>query len=295
MIECIPNVSEGRNRSTLDGLVQAVAASGCRVLDLHVDPDHNRSVLTFVGDEDALFHGVLALAREAAAAIDLRTQRGVHPRMGAVDVIPFVSLDGATEGDAIRLAHRVGKAIGNDLGVPVFLYEAAATSEPRRNLASIRRGQYEGLQAKLDCPEWTPDYGPRRVHPSAGVTAVGARGFLVAYNVVLGTDDVAIARAVASTIRESNGGPKGLKALGLPIASRGLVQVSMNLTEVETTGLLAAFESVEAEAEARGVDIVDSEVVGLVPKVAALGASTERIRLDRELNDVILEDRLASA
>jgi len=214
VIECVPNVSEGKDFAVLDGFAEVVASAGCRVLDLHLDPDHNRSVLTFVGEEDALYEGVLALARAAVDRIDLRAQRGVHPRMGAVDVVPFVPLEGATMSDCVRLARRVGRAFGEELGIPVFLYEAAATSKARRNLAALRKGQFEGLASKLTRPEWAPDFGPRRPHPTAGVTAVGARRFLVAYNVVLETDDLAVARQIAGAIRETGGGMQGVKALG---------------------------------------------------------------------------------
>ncbi len=293
MIECIPNVSEGRDRAVLDGIVDAVAEAGCRVLDLHIDPDHHRSVVTFVGEEDALFDGVLALAREATARIDLRVQRGVHPRMGAVDVIPFVPLQGATMADCVRLARRVGRSIGKELEIPVFLYEAAAASEARRNLATIRKGQFESLGKKLDQPEWAPDFGPRRPHPTAGVAAVGARDLLVAFNVVLGTDDLTIARGIAGTIREASGGLKGVRALGLPLAGRGLVQVSMNLTDIGATDVHRAYERVEREAASRGVSVVDSEIVGLVPRAAVGGATTENLRLDRDLEDIVLENRLA--
>jgi glutamate formiminotransferase len=294
VIECVPNISEGRDRAAIDAMADAVAASGCRVLDLHVDPDHHRSVVTFVGEEDEVFRGALALAREATVRIDLRVQQGVHPRMGAVDVIPFVPLQGATMADCVRLARRVGRAIGEWLEVPVFLYEAAATSETRRNLATIRRGQFEGLVTKLDQAEWAPDFGPRTLHPTAGAVAVGARGFLVAFNVVLGTGNLSLARGIAGTIREANGGMKGVKALGLVLASRELVQVSMNLTDIGATSLLAAYECVEREAAARGVSVVESEIVGLVPRAAVGGATTENLRLNRDLEGVVLENRLAS-
>jgi len=294
VIECVPNVSEGRDRVALDRFVDAVAASGCRVLDLNLDPDHNRSVLTFVGEEGALFDGALALARVATDRIDLRVQRGVHPRMGAIDVIPFVPMSDAKMEDCVRLACRVGRAIGEELAIPVFLYGEAASSEARRNLAKVRRGQFEGLTAKLDRPEWTPDFGPAKPHPTAGAVAVGARGFLVAFNVVLGTGDLTIARRIARAIREANGGLRGVKALGLPLASRGLVQVSMNLTDIGKTSLLAVCERVEREAAARGVSVADSEVVGLVPRAALGGATTEGLRLGRELEDVVLENRLAA-
>ena len=292
MIECIPNVSEGRDRAAIDGIVDAIAPSGCRVLDLHVDPDHHRSVVTFVGEEDELFEGVLTLTREAMARIDLRAQRGVHPRMGAVDVIPFVPLGDVAMADCVRVARRVGRAIGEGLEIPVFLYAAAASSEARRNLETIRKGQFEGLGKKLDQAEWAPDFGPRSPHPTAGVAAVGARGFLVAFNIVLGTGDLTIARGIAATIREANGGMRGVKALGLALASRELVQVSMNLTDIGATNLLAAYDRVEREAASRGVSVVESEIVGLVPRAAVGGATTASLRLDRDLEGVILENRL---
>jgi glutamate formiminotransferase len=293
VIECIPNVSEGRDRAILDDIVDAVAASRCRVLDLHVDPDHHRSVVTFVGEEDELFDGVLALADAAAARIDLRVQRGVHPRMGAVDVIPFVPLKGATMADCVRLSRRVGRSIGEDLEIPVFLYGAAASSEERRHLSAVRKGQFEALAEKLARPDWAPDFGPRRPHPTAGAVAVGARDFLVAFNVVLGTGDLSIARRIAGTIREAKDGLKGVKALGLPLASRGLVQVSMNLTDIAATDIHQAYTRVECEATTCGVSVVESEVVGLVPRAAVGSATTAGLRLNRNLGGVILENRLA--
>ena len=294
MIECIPNVSEGRDRVAVDGIVAAAAASGCRVLDLHVDPDHHRSVVTLIGEEDELYEGILALTREATARIDLRVQRGVHPRMGAVDVIPFVPLGGAAMADCVRVARRVGRAIAEGLKIPVFLYEAAASSEARRNLATIRRGQFEGLRKKLDQPGWAPDFGPRRPHPTAGVAAVGARDLLVAFNVVLGTGDLSVARGIARAIREANDGMKGVKALGLELASRELVQVSMNLTDIEATDLRTVYDRVEREAASRGVSVVESEIVGLAPRAAAGGATTANLHLDRDLEGVILENRLVA-
>jgi len=294
VIECVPNISEGRDRAKIGGIVDAVAGSDCRVLDLHIDPDHHRSVLTLAGEEDGLFDAVLALVREAKGRIDLRMQRGVHPRIGAVDVIPFVPLQGATMADCVRLARRVGRSIGDELEVPVFLYEAAAPSEARRNLAEIRRGEFEGLAEKLARPGWAPDFGPRRPHPTAGVVAVGARDFLVALNIVLGTDDLSVARRIAAVIREANGGLKGVKALGLPLAARGLVQVSMNLTDIGATDVHRAYECVEGEAASCGVPVVASEIVGLVPRAALGRATTENIRLDRELESAVLENRLAS-
>lgn len=196
--------------------------------------------------------------------------------------------------DCVRLARRVGRAFGEELEIPVFLYEAAATSKARRNLAVLRKGQFEGLASKLARPEWAPDFGPRRPHPTAGVTAVGARDFLVAYNVVLETDDLAVARQIARAIRETGDGMLGVKALGLALASRGLVQVSMNLTDVGATDLLTAYERVEHEAASRGVSVIASEIVGLVPSAAIGGATAEALRLDGDLEGKVLENRLAS-
>ena len=294
MIECVPNVSEGTRRSTIEALARAVVASGCRLLDLHSDPDHDRSVLTFVGDEASLFDGIVSMTREAAERIDLRVQRGVHPRMGAVDVIPFVPLSGASMADCVRLAGHVGRAIGETLGIPVLLYAAAASSAARRDLASVRRGQFEGLAEKLAQAEWAPDFGPPAPHPTAGAVAIGARDLLVAYNVVLGTDDLSIARRIAGRIREANGGLDGVKALGLRLARRGLVQVSMNLTAIERTDIPEAYRRVAAEAETAGVSVVDSEIVGLAPRAAFGTATAAGLRLDRDLEAAVLENRLAA-
>ena len=293
MIECIPNISEGRNQQTLDAITRAIRRTGAHVLDLHIDADHHRSVVTLVGESEAVFDGVLAMEAEARDRIDLRVHRGVHPRLGAVDVIPFVPLEGSDMSECIDLAQRVGRAIADRLGIPVYLYAQAASSETRRDLATIRRGEFEGLPKKMADPEWAPDFGPREPHPTAGASVVGARNSLVAYNVVLDSD-LPIAREIASTLRGSNGGLKGVKALGLPLASRGLVQVSMNLTDISATGLALAYEGVAREATLRGVGVVGSELVGLVPRMGTQGATTESLRLDRDLEDAVLENRMAT-
>jgi len=294
VIECVPNVSEGIRRSTIEALARAVIASGCRLLNLHSDSDHDRSVLTFIGDEASVFDGIVSMTREATERIDLQAQRGVHPRMGAVDVIPFVPLSDASMDDCVRLARRVGRAIGETLGIPVLLYAAAASSAARRDLASVRRGQFEGLAERLAQAEWAPDFGPPAPHPTAGAVAVGARDLLVAYNVVLGTDDLSIARRIAGRIREANGGLGGVKALGMRLARRGLVQVSMNLTAIERTDVPEAYRRVAAEAEAAGVSVVDSEIVGLAPRAVLGTATAAELRLDRDLEAVVLENRLAA-
>ena len=292
LIECVPNISEGRNRETIDAVARAVEAAGGRMLDLHMDADHHRSVLTFVGDPEVLADAALGMVREAVDRIDLRGQHGVHPRVGAVDVIPFVPLRDATMADAVVLAQRAGRSIADRLGIPVFLYEEAASSTHRRNLATIRRGQFERLGAKLAQPDWAPDFGPSRPHPTAGLTVVGARTFLVAFNVVLDTEDLSIAQRIAATIREADGGLAGVKALGLPLASCGAVQVSMNLTRPDATDVPEAYSAVARHAADLGVAVRGSEIVGLVPRAAVHGATTESLRLDRDLESVVLENRL---
>jgi len=290
VIECVPNTSEGKDLSFLDRAADALTASGCSVLDRHIDPDHHRSVLTYVGEEGALFAGALALVRLAVARIDLRVHQGVHPRIGAVDVLPFVPMHGASIADCVRLARRVGEAIAERFSIPVFLYGAAATRAARRDLAAVRRGQFEGLAEKLTDPEWTPDYGPQCPHPTAGAVAVGARGVLVAYNVLLETNELEIARRVARALRASDGGLPGVRAMGFPIGSRRRVQVSMNLTDPSRVGLATAFERVVAEAAKFGVRVAESEIVGLVPRAASEGATAERLQLARPLEDAVLEN-----
>lgn len=292
MIECVPNVSEGRRREVVDELAGVADKAGARVIDVHSDADHDRSVLTLVGDAAAVEESVVALMRRAMARIDLRAHRGVHPRMGAVDVVPFVPLRGASMGECVDIAGRVGARIGTELAVPVYLYGEAASQKRRRDLADIRRGEFEGLSAKVDHPQGRPDFGPSRVHPTAGAVAVGARDILVAYNVNLNTDDLRVAKDIAREIRASNGGLPGVKALGFSLVSRGLVQVSMNLTDVRRTSVPQAFERVKDEAGRRGVDVIESEIVGLVPRRALAGATSEDLMLDRELASVILEERL---
>lgn len=295
ILECVPNFSEGRRTDVLDALAAAARAAGVMILDLHADVDHHRSVLTFAGPPAAVREAAFASAREAVGRIDLAAHRGEHPRMGAVDVIPFVPLEGATMADAVAAARDTGRRIGDELGVPVFLYERAATRPERRNLADLRRPRFEGLRDLVGSdPAWAPDFGPARTHPSAGCVAVGARPPLVAFNVDLESSDVALARRIAGKVRERDGGLPGLKALGLFIAKRGCAQVSMNLCDPERTGLLAAFRAVEAAAREAGATLRSSELVGLVPR-AALPADPERtILLAGFRNDWILEERLAN-
>jgi len=293
MIECVPNLSEGRDRGFLEDVAEAVRQEGCRVVDVHCDADHHRSVFTIVADPERIIAGILTMVEAVIPRIDVRKHRGEHPRIGAVDVVPFVPISNSSLDECVRLAKATGEEIGRRFDVPVYLYEAAASSEDRRNLARIRQGGLSGVAKRIGTPTWRPDFGPAKVHPTAGAIAVGARRFLVAYNVNLASDDLGAARAIAFALRASNGGPPGVKALGLRLGGRGIVQVSMNLTDVQGTTLSEVFERVSDEADRLGLRILESEIVGLVPRVVLGAATTESLRLTRDLDGVVLEHRLA--
>jgi len=296
IVECVPNISEGRRPEVIAAIAGAVARSGrARLIDLSSDPDHNRSVLTIAGPPDGVRAAAEALVAVAVERIDLRRHAGSHPRMGAVDVIPFVPVRGVAMDDCVRLARQVGAAIAARHALPVYLYEAAASAPHRRNLAEIRRGEFEGFAEKIRDPRWTPDFGPDRVHPSAGCTAVGARPFLIAFNVDLRTSDVEIAKAIARVVRESSGGLPCVKALGLFLEDRGRAQVSMNLTDYRTTSIPRAFEAVRDEAARRGVEVATSELVGLVPEEAVLQVAAHALRLESLDPSRILEHRIDEA
>ena len=290
LFEAVPNFSEGRDREKIERLAGSVrAVPGIRVLGLHSDPDHNRSVLTFAGEEAAVLEAALALAGACAREIDLSSQTGEHPRMGSLDVLPFVPLSGATLEDAARLARSAGERIGS-LGFPVYLYEAAATSPGRRNLAEVRSGGYDGLAARLEDPLWRPDYGPQELDPRIGAVAVGARPFLVAFNAYLDTDDVSVAKAVARTVRERDGGLPGVKALGLEVG--GKAQVSMNLTDLEATPIHIALEAVRSAAAKHGASVESTELVGLAPLEAILQAARHYLALQGLEREHVLEAAL---
>ncbi|MEE8593788.1 MAG: glutamate formimidoyltransferase [Candidatus Bipolaricaulota bacterium] len=308
MIECVPNVSEGRDGTIIERIAKSIARTGCSVLDIHSDHDHHRSVFTTVGDNEQIADGAVALVGSAVALIDLRTHCGVHPRIGAVDVIPVVPL-GATEmADCVAVAQHIGRTIADRWALPVYLYGMAARSAHRSSLSWIRRGGFEGLSKKLVESEKRPDFGPQQPHPTAGAVAVGARHLLVAFNVVLDTAEVAIARGIASAIREANGGLPGVKALGLSLASRNLAQVSMNLTQVSrnlaqvsrnladvtATTVPAAFQAVSREARRVGVRVLESEIVGLVPRMALDDATAADLLMQDDPRDRILETRIAA-
>jgi glutamate formiminotransferase len=290
LIECVPNFSEGRKTATLELIAEAIVAAGAAALDKHIDADHNRSVITFAGRYEVMAEAVLRAVRVASELIDLRRHAGQHPRLGATDVIPFIPLTDATMADCVRLAHETGRRIADELGLPVYFYEQAALLPTRRNLADVRRGGFEALREDINTRP--PDCGPLRVHESAGACVVGARDFLVAYNINLATDDEKIARRVARAIRARDGGLPALKALGLKLASRNLAQVSMNLTDYRQTGLHQAFEAVRREAERFGVSVADHEFVGLVPQAALDKSAAYFHKLGVAVPDVSLEKRL---
>jgi glutamate formiminotransferase len=290
LFEAVPNFSEGRDEEKIERIADSArAVPGVRVLGLHSDPDHNRSVLTFAGEEGAVLGAAVALAGACASEIDLSSQAGEHPRMGSLDVLPFVPLEGATLEDAARLARLAGERIGA-LGLPVYLYEAAATAPHRRNLADVRHGGYEGLAARMGDPLWQPDYGPSELDPRRGAVAVGARPFLVAFNAYLDTDDVSVARTVARNVRERDGGLPGVKALGLEVGGRA--QVSMNLTDLETTPLPVVLEAVRSAAAEHGALVESTELVGLAPLEVILQVARYYLALRELERQHILENGL---
>ena len=293
LIECVPNVSEGRRADVVDRLVQAIErVRGARLLDRSSDAAHNRSVITMAGEPAPLKAAVLALFEIAVAEIDLRTHTGEHPRLGAVDVVPFIPIEGVTTDDCVRLAKETGSDVAQRFNVPVYLYEEAATTPGRTTLADIRRGQFEGLAAKMSQPEWAPDYGPPDPHPSAGATVIGARMPLIAYNINLDTDRLDVAKKIAATVRFSSGGLPHVKAMGVALEDRGIVQVSMNLTNYQETPVLRVFEAVKGEAERHGVKVLESEIVGLVPAAALPDGVPHVLQLEHFTPAQILETRL---
>jgi glutamate formiminotransferase / 5-formyltetrahydrofolate cyclo-ligase len=293
LIECVPNVSEGRRRDVVESMARAIrAVNGVRLLDCSSDPSHNRSVFTLVGDRSSVEAAIMALFDRAVAELDLRAHRGAHPRIGVVDVVPFVPLEAATMTDCVALARSVGAAVADRFGVPVYLYGEAATDPARTRLEDIRRGELDGLAARMVSPGWAPDFGPSAPHPSAGASAIGARMPLVAYNVNLDTDRLDVAKAIAAVVRESGGGLPFVKALGIRLEARGIVQVSMNLTNYEATPIQRAFDTVKREARRHGVNVLESEIVGLVPAAALSAAAAHDVQLAGSLRDKVIENKL---
>src|SRR5262245_26408236 len=268
------------------------SAPGVRLLDASSDPSHNRSVFTLVGDAPGVEAAVVNLFERAVADIDLRSHHGEHPRLGAVDVVPFVPIEGVTMADCVALAKKVGAVVTERFGVPVYLYEEASDNPARKNLEDIRRGEFEGLAEKMKSPGWAPDFGPAAPHPTAGATVVGARMALVAYNINLATDRIDVAKKIAAAIRHSSGGYRFVKAAGFKLDDRGIVQVLMNLTNYERTPIYRVFETVKREAARYGVSILESEIVGLVPSAALLGAAEYYLQIEGFKPNQVLENKL---
>ncbi|MCC6178624.1 MAG: glutamate formimidoyltransferase [Chloroflexi bacterium] len=293
LVECVPNFSEGRRTAVIQTIRDTAAAvPGVTVLDLHSDPAHNRMVLTFVGSPDSVAEAAFRCAGRAAQLIDLTAHTGTHPRIGATDVIPFVPVTGVTMADCVALAQRVGARLGTELEIPVYLYANAARRPERRRLPDVRRGQFEGLRAAIETdPDRAPDFGPSRLG-TAGATAVGARAFLVAYNINLATSDLALAKEIAKAVRESSGGMPAVQALGMPTPDPNVVQVSMNLLDTAVTPMHVVFEAVQARAAARGVAIAESELVGLLPLDALVATGRHFLKAEAFERQSVLEARL---
>ena len=293
LLECVPNVSEGRRAAVIAALQAAIVASDIRLLDRSSDASHNRTVYTFAGEPDALRDAVLRLFAAAIDAIDLRAHEGVHPRVGAVDVVPFVPLKDATMEQCVALAKETAALVAERFGVPVFLYEEAAATDERRSLADIRRGGVDGMARRMQQAAWRPDFGPSHPHPTAGATAIGARPILIAYNVNLASNRLGVAKRIAAAVRASSGGLPYVKALGIQL-DHGAVQVSMNLTNYKETSMMTAFDTIAREAAVDGVRILESEIVGLVPADALPNDPVRRLKLREQDVNRVIEARLES-
>ncbi len=293
LVQCVPNFSEGRNKEVVEKIVDEIRkVEGVKLLDYSMDKDHNRSVVTFVGEPEKVVEAAFNSTKVAAELIDMSKHTGGHPRMGATDVIPLIPISDVTVEECIEYSKQLGKRIGEELNIPVFLYEQSATAKHRENLADIRRGQYEGMKEKLKEEEWKPDYGPAELNVKAGVTAVGTRPPLIAFNVNLGTDNVEIAKKIAKVVRARTGGFTYCKAIGLEIKERGIVQVSMNMVDYTKTSLFRVFDTIEREARRYGVNVIGSEIIGLVPMQALVDVAEYYLRLEDFSSDQILEKKI---
>lgn len=293
IVECVPNFSEGRNKQVIELIVDEVRkVDGVKLLDYSPDADHNRTVVTFVGSPDGVKAAAFNLAKKAAELIDMAVHHGGHPRMGATDVVPFIPVSDVTMEECISLAKEVAMRMGDELGIPVYLYEEAASRPERKNLADIRKGQYEGFFEKIKDEEWKPDFGPGEMNSKSGVTAVGARVPLVAFNVNLGTSNIDIANDIAKKVRFIGGGLRFVKAMGVKLEERNIVQVSMNLVNYEKTAVYRAFEMVKMEAKRYGVPVVGSEVIGLVPMRALIDCAEYYLQIENFSIEQVLEKRI---
>lgn len=294
IVQCVPNISEGRDGAVVEAVADAArSVEGVAFLGVESDADHHRSVLTFLGPPEAVSEAAFRVCAAAKERIDLRRHSGQHPRMGATDVVPFIPVRGVSMADCAALAAKTGERVAMDLGIPVYLYGEAARDEKRRNLAWVRKGEFEGLSETIGKDlERTPDFGPARIHESAGATAVGARFFLIAYNVNLRTTDAGLAKSIARAIRASSGGLPHVKALGLTLAEKSMVQVSMNLTDYRVTSMARVFREIEARAVKAGVEVAGSELIGFAPSDALVRSAAELMQLDPFEPKQVLENNL---
>lgn len=292
LVECVPNFSEGRRQEVIQAIISEITGvEGVKLLDYSSDESHNRSVVTFLGEPAAVKEAAFKAAKKAAQLINMEEHRGEHPRMGATDVIPFIPIAEVTMEECISLAKELGKQMGEELNIPVYLYEEAASRPERKNLANVRQGQYEGLKEAIKSPEREPDYGPREMGP-AGATAVGARPPLIAYNINLGTADVTIAKKIAKSIRGSSGGFPSVKALGVMLEDRNIAQVTINMCNYKEVPLFRVFEMVKREAARYGVNVIGSEIVGLLPVDALLEVAEYYLQLEGFQKEQVLETRI---
>jgi len=294
IVQCIPNFSEGRDQAVVDALVtEAKSVPGVTLLDYSSDPSHNRSVFTLVGDPDGIVEVAFRLCKLASEKIDMTKHEGEHPRMGATDVIPFVPIKEISVEECVELSKKLAKRINDELNIPIYLYEYSASRPERENLAKVRKGQFEGMPEKMKDPDWAPDFGAPAIHPTAGVTAVGARPPLVAFNINLDTDNLDIANAIAKTIRGSSGGYKYCKGIGIMLEDRNIAQVSMNMVNFEGTPLYRVMEAVRFEAKRWGVNIIGSEIIGLTPAKALIDCAEYYLQIeDFDYDKQVLENHL---
>lgn len=294
IVECVPNFSEGRNEDVVQAIADAIKTRDVKLLDLELDASHNRSVVTFVGRKEACLDAAFEGVKKAAELIDMTRHEGEHPRIGATDVVPFVPVSGVTMDDCVELANRLASRIAEDLGIPTYLYEHAAKIPDRKNLSHIRKGQYEGLREAIRTdPSRKPDYGPPELHPTAGATIVGAREFLIAYNVYISTKDKSTAQKIAKAVRESSGGLKHVRAMGFFIEEKDMAQVSMNLVNFRETPIYDVMQAIAEEGAKLGVEIVSSELVGLIPQEALTDSAIRYLRLEEFEKNQIIENRLS--
>ncbi|MBO8160564.1 MAG: glutamate formimidoyltransferase [Thermosipho sp. (in: Bacteria)] len=293
LVESVPNFSEGRRENIVrEILSEAEKFEKVKILDWSMDYDHNRSVVTLVGEPEEIEKAIFDMSKKAIELIDLRDHKGEHPRMGAVDVIPFIPVMNTDMKECIALSKKVAKRIGEELKVPVYLYEKSATSPERENLANIRKGEFEGFFEKIKDPKWSPDFGPNEVHPTAGVVAVGAREYLIAFNVNLGTSNIEIANKIARAVRHISGGFRYVKAIGIELKEKGIVQVSMNLTNYKKSPIFRVFETIKREAQRYGVPVINSEIIGMIPLKAAVETMKWYLQLDDFDDNRIIENKV---